>query len=63
MKEKKAKQNLQSPNERISAQERGFTQNGRKQMEMVFGDLDQPITDIMWMLGCKFLFDVPDWLS
>jgi len=58
----KEEPDMESANQRIAHQNRRLSANGRKRMEMVFGDLDLPITDIMWLLGCKFLNDVPDWV-
>lgn len=53
------KQSMKSPNERVREWYGKLSEAGRRKLEYVFGDLDQPVTDIMWMLAGKFLSDLP----
>ena len=57
--EEKAKPGMKSPNERMKGWRSALSAEGRQKMEWMFGDLDQPVTDIMWFLAAKFLGSVP----
>jgi hypothetical protein len=55
---------MKSPNERIKEWYAVVTDETRAKLEWLFGDLDQPVTDIMWILAGKFLHDLPrEWLA